>query len=100
MLRHKNRQKHIFAQVVTVDLIICPLYIIFFVQGCHLSLVARNWEMLNRAAKKCSEAGAKSVFVAPHDVSSLQECEDVIRKTVDEFGGTVPRTRTVRPKNG
>ena len=38
-------------------------------------------------SSKCLSAGAKEVFVSPHDLSKADECVAAVKETVDKFGG-------------
>jgi len=55
--------------------------------GCRLSLVARNKAALDRVREECLTAGAKEVLVLPHDVGAEEQCQSLVDKTVEHFGG-------------
>merc|ERR1719474_1081228 len=55
--------------------------------GCRLSLVARTKEALEKVALDCTEAGAEDTLVLAKDVGVEEECEDVVKMTVEHFGG-------------
>merc|ERR1719369_747846 len=55
--------------------------------GCRLSLVARNRSALEQVKKECLEAGAKDVIILVHDLSVEENCEMVVKSTVEYFGG-------------
>jgi short-subunit dehydrogenase len=53
--------------------------------GAFLSLAARDESKLNDIAAKCRNNGAK-VLVVQTDVSEKTQCENLIKKTIAEFG--------------
>ena len=53
----------------------------------RLSLVARNKAALERVREECLTAGAKEVLVLSHDVGAEEQCQSLVDKTVEHFGG-------------
>ena len=54
-------------------------------RGAWLSLAARNAKRLEEAAAECRSRGGKAIVVQT-DVSIPEQCENMIRRTVQEFG--------------
>jgi short-subunit dehydrogenase len=54
-------------------------------QGAWLSLAARNIERLEATKTGCEKRAGKAVTV-PTDVSIPEQCANLVRRTVDEFG--------------
>ena len=55
--------------------------------GAHVVIASRNVENLQRVAKEIEKLGRKSLVV-PTDVTVTSQVENMVSKTVDEFGGT------------
>jgi NAD(P)-dependent dehydrogenase (short-subunit alcohol dehydrogenase family) len=55
-------------------------------QGAKLSLAARDVERLEAAEAECEKRGGQAIAI-PTDVAEQAQCESLMRKTVDEFGG-------------
>lgn len=55
--------------------------------GCRLSLVARNKSALECVSQECLVAGADEVLVLSHDVGVEEECQALVEKTAQHFGG-------------
>jgi short-subunit dehydrogenase len=54
-------------------------------QGAWLALAARNAERLEAAKAECKERGGKAIVIST-DVCTPALCENLIRRTVEEFG--------------
>jgi short-subunit dehydrogenase len=54
-------------------------------QGAWLSLAGRDVERLTSVATQCRERGGRALVV-PTDVSEPAQCQNLIAKTVEEFG--------------
>lgn len=54
-------------------------------QGAWLALAARNIEQLEDVAMACRQLGTKAVAI-PMDVADQAQAENLVRRTVDEFG--------------
>lgn len=54
-------------------------------QGAHLALAARNQEQLETVAAGCRERGGTTIGI-PTDVAERSQAENLINKTIDEFG--------------
>eukprot|EP00092_Neocalanus_flemingeri_P097887 GFUD01124802.1.p1 GENE.GFUD01124802.1~~GFUD01124802.1.p1 ORF type:complete len:284 (+),score=84.44 GFUD01124802.1:55-852(+) len=55
--------------------------------GCRLSLVARNRSALESVKKECIAGGAPEVLILSQDVGVEEECQLVVEKTAQHFGG-------------
>ena len=55
-------------------------------QGAKLSLAARDVERLEAARIECEKFGGQAITV-PTDVAEQAQCESLMRKTVEAFGG-------------
>ena len=55
-------------------------------QGASLALAARTASDLEQVAKACEEAGAARVLAVPTDITDEEQVEQLIGKTVAEFG--------------
>ena len=55
-------------------------------QGAKLSLAARDVERLEAARAECEKRGGQAIVV-PTDVAEQAQCESLMRKTVEAFGG-------------
>jgi short-subunit dehydrogenase len=55
-------------------------------QGAKLSLAARNAERLEAVRAECEVLGGKAIAVST-DVAEQAQCENLMRKTVEAFGG-------------
>jgi short-subunit dehydrogenase len=55
-------------------------------QGAKLSLAARRTERLEAVRAECEERGVQAIAV-PTDVAERTQCEKLIQKTVEAFGG-------------
>lgn len=53
--------------------------------GCHVALVARNVEALNRLRAQCAVKGGRALVV-PADVAEAEQCRRAVEDTVAEFG--------------
>jgi short-subunit dehydrogenase len=53
--------------------------------GAKLALAARNVQKLENVARECHQQGAQPLVVAT-DVTQQPQCENLIKRTVDEFG--------------
>jgi short-subunit dehydrogenase len=54
--------------------------------GARLALAARREQELRMVANECQEMGAQAIAV-PTDITVQEQCQDLIEKTVDEWGG-------------
>lgn len=54
-------------------------------QGAWLSLAARNKDRLEEVAAQCRESGGKALVV-PTDLAKKEECQQLIARTVEEYG--------------
>jgi short-subunit dehydrogenase len=54
-------------------------------QGAKLSLAARDVERLEAVRAECKKRGGQTIAV-PTDVAKQAQCENLIRKTVEQFG--------------
>jgi short-subunit dehydrogenase len=54
-------------------------------QGAWLSLAARRVDRLEAVAEQCRQRGG-AALVIPTDVSHQKQCEELIHRTVDEYG--------------
>jgi len=54
-------------------------------EGALLALGARNWEKLEAVAEMCRQKGGRAMAVKL-DVSDKESCQNLIEKTVNEFG--------------
>ena len=54
--------------------------------GAQLVLAARNQQRLEEVGKACIDLGAKAIGV-PTDVGKLEDCKNLIEKSVDHYGG-------------
>ena len=55
----------------------------------RLSLVARNKSALESVSQECLVAGAEGVLVLSHDVGVEEECQALVEKTAQHFGGII-----------
>jgi len=55
-------------------------------QGSRLTLAARGAERLAEVAHLCQENGAQAIHI-PTDVSDVSQCQNLIQKSVNHFGG-------------
>jgi short-subunit dehydrogenase len=55
-------------------------------QGANLSLAARRTERLEAVQTECEKRGGQAIAV-PTDVAEQAQCESLMRKTVEAFGG-------------
>lgn len=55
-------------------------------EGARLALAARNEENLSAVANTCNELGGQTLVV-PTDVSELGQCQALIARTVEAWGG-------------
>jgi NAD(P)-dependent dehydrogenase (short-subunit alcohol dehydrogenase family) len=55
-------------------------------QGAKLSLAARDEERLEAVRAECEKRGGQAIVV-PTDVAKQADCESLMRKTVEAFGG-------------
>ncbi|MFC1583680.1 SDR family oxidoreductase [Candidatus Neomarinimicrobiota bacterium] len=55
-------------------------------QGAYLALAARREKELREVAEECREMGAQAIAV-PTDVSEQEQCQKLIERTVEEWGG-------------
>jgi len=55
-------------------------------QGAKLSLAARRVKLLETVRAECERRGGKTIAV-PTDVTEQVQCESLMRKTVEAFGG-------------
>ena len=53
--------------------------------GAKLALAARNVQKLEHVARECHQQGAQALVVAT-DITQQPQCENLIKRTVDEFG--------------
>ena len=51
--------------------------------------MARTKEALEKVALDCKEAGAEDTLVLAKDVGVEEQCEEVVKRTVEHFGGKV-----------
>ncbi|MFL7870965.1 MAG: SDR family oxidoreductase [Anaerolineales bacterium] len=55
-------------------------------QGAKLALAARRTERLEAVQMECEQRGGQAIVV-PTDVTEQAQCEHLVRKTVEQFGG-------------
>ena len=54
-------------------------------EGACVSLAARNAERLQEIAQECNQLGGSAIAI-PTDVTDQQQCQNLIKKTVEKFG--------------
>jgi len=54
-------------------------------EGACVSLAARNAERLQGIAQECNQLGGSAIAI-PLDVADQQQCQNIIKKTVEKIG--------------
>ncbi|KAL6011654.1 hypothetical protein ACLOJK_002102 [Asimina triloba] len=55
-------------------------------RGARLVICARREELLKKVAMNAQNLGSPEVLVIPTDVSKLEDCKDMVEKTITRFG--------------
>ncbi|MCF6092662.1 SDR family oxidoreductase [Microaerobacter geothermalis] len=56
-------------------------------EGAKVAISSRNQEELERTAKEIREASGQPVLIVPSDVTKAEDIENLVNRTVEEFGG-------------